>query len=74
MEWQKFIEVRENVCHGKPVIKGTRIMIANILSLIGGGYTLKDILEYYPELTEEQVKAAIEYALKVIQDEEIILR
>jgi len=37
-------------------------MVTNILSLIGGGYDIKRVLEYYPELTEDDVKAAVEYA------------
>lgn len=52
---------KEN-CHGKPTIKGTRIMVTNILSLIGGGYDIKRVLDYYPELTEDDVKAAVQYA------------
>lgn len=42
------IVVDPNICHGKPTIKGTRIMVANILSLLAGGYSLAQILDYYP--------------------------
>lgn len=47
-------------------------MVSNVLSLIAGGYSISQILEYYPELTEADVKAAIEYAATFI-NEEIIL-
>lgn len=67
------IEVNPNICHGKPTIKGTRIMVANILSLLAGGYSLAQILDYYPELQEEDIKSAIEYALSAIGEQEIIL-
>ncbi|MBI3413156.1 MAG: DUF433 domain-containing protein [Candidatus Aenigmarchaeota archaeon] len=67
------VEVNPKICHGKPVIKGTRIMVANILSLFAGGYDTKRILEYYPELKEEDVKEAVQYATTVIQEEEITL-
>ena len=67
------IEVDPKICHGKPVIKGTRIMVSNILSLFAGGYDIKKILEYYPELKEKEVKEAIEYAVSAIQEEEIRL-
>ena len=67
------IEVNPKVCHGKPVIKGTRIMVSNILSLLGGGYSMKQILEYYPELAEADVKEAIQYAVAAVEDEEIRL-
>ena len=61
-----------DICHGKPTIKGTRIMVSNVLSLLAGGYTIAQIMEYYPELSEEDVKGAIEYAVALI-DEEIVL-
>lgn len=47
-------------------------MVSNILSLLRGGYTIPQILEYYPELTEEDVKAAIDYATAVIEEETIL--
>jgi len=46
------------ICSGKPVIRGTRIMVKNILGLVAGGHTLEQILTAYPELTAEQVQAA----------------
>lgn len=52
-----------NVCSGKPVIRGTRIMVRNILGLVAGGYTLDRVIEAYPELTKEDVSAALEYAI-----------
>jgi len=66
------IVIDPDICHGKPTIKGTRIMVSNVLSLLAGGYTIPQILEYYPELSEEDVKAALEYAAAVIE-EEIVL-
>ena len=68
------ISTNPAICHGKPVINGTRIMVANILSLLAGGYTFTQIEEYYPELKEEQIKAAIQYAATAVQEEEIILQ
>ena len=62
------------VCHGKPTIRGTRIMVTNVLSLLAGGYSLAAILEYYPDLTEDDVRAAIEYASRAIDDELILNR
>lgn len=49
-------------------------MVANILSLLAGGYTFTQIEEYYPELKENQIKAAIQYAANTVQEEEIILQ
>ena len=67
------IAIDRNICHGKPSIKGTRIMVINILSLLAGGYDIPKILAYYPELTKEDVKAAMEYTLETIDGEEVHL-
>ncbi len=66
------IIVDPKICHGKPIVKGTRIMVANILSLIAGGYNIEQVLTYYKELKKEDVLAAIKYAINTVQ-EEIIL-
>jgi uncharacterized protein (DUF433 family) len=68
-EW---IVVDPKICGGKPVIKGTRIMVKNILGMMAGGYTVEKILSAYPELTQEMVLAALEYAAAVIDEEQIV--
>jgi len=60
------------ICHGKPTIRGTRIMVVNILSMLAGGATFQDIIEAYPHLTREDIQAATEYATKVVADEEVL--
>lgn len=67
------ISIDSQICHGKPCITGTRIMVVNILSLIAGGYDKNRILEYYPELKEEDITAAVEYAISELQNEDIYL-
>jgi len=62
---EDWITVDPDVCHGKPIIRGTRIMVANVLSLLAGGSTIAQILEYYPELSREAVEGALEYAVAV---------
>lgn len=56
------IVVDSNICSGKPVIRGTRIMVKNILGMVAGGYTRERILSAYPELTVEDVSAGLKYA------------
>ena len=68
------ISVDSAVCSGKPVIRGTRIMVTNILSMLGAGYTVDRVLEAYPELTREDVAAALEYASEIIDEEKIYPR
>ncbi len=62
------------ICHGKPTIEGTRIMVANVLSLFAGGYNAEQIKGYYPELTLEDIRESIQYAVKAVQEEEILLQ
>ncbi len=59
------IEANPLVCSGKPVIRGTRIMVRNILGMVAGGYTVKRIPECYPELQCQDVNAALECAARV---------
>ena len=55
---------------GKPVIRGTRIPVYLILELLSAGYDFKKIMEAYPTLKEEDIKAAVEYAAKIVKNEE----
>lgn len=66
------IEVNPGICGGKPVIRGTRIMLRNILGMVAGGYSVDRIVSAYPELSREDVNAALEYAARVVDEEQII--
>jgi uncharacterized protein (DUF433 family) len=65
------IVIDPNICSGKPVIRGTRIMVKNILGMVAGGYTLERIVQAYPELTAEDVSAALQYAAEVVAEEQV---
>lgn len=71
MKTQERIVIDSQTCHGKPRVRGTRVMVSNILSLLAGGYTVKQVLEYYPDLVEEDVTSAIAYAARVL-DEQVV--
>jgi uncharacterized protein (DUF433 family) len=51
---------------GKPVIEGTRISVELILTRLGEGRSVQDILSEYPQLTTDQVRTAIEYARAMV--------
>jgi uncharacterized protein (DUF433 family) len=68
------IEVSPAICGGKPVIRGTRIMVRNILGMVAGEYDLPRILASYPGLSEADVVAALEYAARVVDEEQVIPR
>jgi uncharacterized protein (DUF433 family) len=66
------IEVNPVICAGKPVIRGTRIMVRNILGMVAGGYTVQKILESYPDLTQPDVEAALKYAARIVDEEQVV--
>ena len=55
----ELIEINHLICGGKPVIRGTRIMVKNILGMIAGGYTIEKIVEAYPELTMDNIRGVL---------------
>ena len=56
------IEVRDGVRGGKPCFVGTRITVYDVLEYLAGGMTTAEIVRDFPELTEDHVRAAIEFA------------
>ncbi len=68
------VSVDPAICGGKPIIRGTRIMLKSILGMIAGGYTIERILEAYPELGREDVVGALDYTSRVIDEEKVIGR
>ena len=67
------IEIDPDVMTGKPVIKGTRITVELVLRKLGEGATEADLLDAYPRLTRDDIRAAITYAADTVAHEEIIL-
>ncbi len=66
--WRDFITADPEVCHGKPCIKGTRIMVSVVLDNLAAGVTLDELLKSYPSLTREAVQAAIAYAADLARE------
>ena len=65
------IELNPRICNGKPVIKGTRIPISVILELIAEGKSWQAILDGYPELTRDDIYAALHYAKVALDHSEL---
>jgi uncharacterized protein (DUF433 family) len=62
------ILIDPNVCFGKACIKGTRIWVSLILDFLASGETAEQILASYPQLTDDDIRAAIAYAAEVARE------
>ena len=63
----QYISVKPDICHGKPCFKNTRIMVYLVLDMLEAGRTFAEIKSAYPELTEDHVKAALEFAARAVE-------
>lgn len=70
MDWKQRITIHPDVCHGKPCIAGTRIMVSVVLDYLSAGETVEEILAQYPTLKPEDIKTAIAYAAWLAHEEE----
>jgi uncharacterized protein (DUF433 family) len=64
------IEVNPKIMLGKPVIRGTRITVELILRKLGEGATQAQVLDAYPRLTADDIRAAMTYAADSLAQEE----
>ena len=66
------IEANPNIMYGKPIVKGTRLTVEIILEKLGHGKTEQEIINEYPFLKSEDIKASLLYAAKALSFEEIL--
>lgn len=68
------ITVNPKIHFGKPCIAGTRITVQSVLELLDEGLSFKEIIQnYYPDLTEEEIRACIQYAIALVAAEDILV-
>ncbi len=72
IRWQDYIEERKDVMMGKPVFKGTRLTVDHVLKEMGTGMTDGELLENYPTLRPEHIRAALLYAAAVVSMDQTI--
>lgn len=59
---EKHIEINPTKRFGKPIVKGTRISVYDVLNWLANGMTMEDIIRDFPALNKEQIKACLAYA------------
>ena len=73
MDWRQHITSDPQICHGKPCVKGTRIMVSVVLDNLAAGLSYAEILASYPSLTDENIRAAVAYAAELVRDERLVM-
>lgn len=71
-QWAEHISSDPGVLGGKPVVRGTRLAVDFILGLFAAGWTQDGVLENYPSLTPEALRAVFAYAADVLHEEVIL--
>lgn len=59
------ITIDPNVCFGKPTVRGTRIWVGLVLDLLANGMTVGDILDEYPSLSDDDIRACLAYGARL---------
>lgn len=62
MNYQDFIVRDPKICGGQPVIKGTRVTLRTVLASLAEGARIEEIIQDFPTLTEDDVRAVIAFA------------
>lgn len=71
MEIAPRINVDPKVCHGAPVITGTRVLVSIVLGSLAGGMSKEEVMDEY-SLTKEDVEAALAYATELVSETHVV--
>lgn len=69
MDWRERIVSDPAICHGKPTLKGTRVLVSVVLSHLAHGDRVETIVEEFPSLSEDDVRAVIAFAAQAAADD-----
>lgn len=73
MNWRDRISVDPRICHGKACITGTRVMVSVVLDNLAAAVSVEEILESYPNLSPEDIRATLAYAAELAHERTVIL-
>lgn len=74
MDWKPYIHSDAEILLGKPVVRGTRLAVDFLLGLFASGWTQQQVLENYPSLTPEALRAIFAFAAESVKDESLYTR
>ncbi len=71
MTYHERIEINPLICSGKPVIKGTRIIVSDLISQLAAGESFEDLKKGYPGLMDDDISAALQFAAATLNNVEL---
>jgi uncharacterized protein (DUF433 family) len=71
MAWSERIVIDPEILTGKPVVKGTRLVVEFIVDLLAQGWSQEDIIRNYPGVTKEDIQACLSYASNILRSEKV---
>ena len=71
MKWKDRIELNPAVLNGKPIIKGTRLAVELVVELVANGWSPATIIDNYPTLAEDDIRACQQYASAALRAEKV---
>ena len=74
MDWTEHISSNADICHGKPCIRGTRVMVSVVLDNLADNIDEETILKNYPSLKREDIRAALGYAAELARERFVLLK
>ena len=73
VEINQYIVADPEICHGKPTFKGTRVMVWQVLEMLKGGASKKEITRAFPRISNLHIKAALDYASSLTREGYVVI-
>jgi uncharacterized protein (DUF433 family) len=73
LDWRDYIVSDERILAGKPTVRGTRLSVEFVLELLAAGWDREALVDSYPQLTEDRIRAVLAYAAATFRDERFYL-
>jgi len=72
IDWQQRVVIDAHIHHGDACIKGTRVPVSTIVGSLADGMSHEAVIEAYPQLTHQDIEAALAYAAEVLKQETLL--
>lgn len=73
MNWREYITVDPEIAHGQACFKGTRVLVSVVLDNLAAGLNANEIINSYPSLTEEFIRAGIAYGAELAKEHTVTM-